>query len=278
MTTINIPLAEPLRLTGSAPTEQVKFNIETLELIKSAKIVMTVFDAEFADEGMLSINGLTNIQLFNIEQPELNNQTVVKEIEVDNLKALFVGENTLTFSKVRTAGYIINELSVVLDFFEPPIEDKTVDVTVSGSVESTCPDFSPVVNATIAELTTQVQNLTGRRAGLQLSAQAAQDRVNDALNQLSIANSNLATVLVDLGELQKEIDFAKLKIEDALINTPPLNSVSIIPYSETVSVVVDCSSPDSAPLFVNINSVTTVEGGVDIEVSGSNNNIEANIE
>jgi len=89
----------------------VNFNLS--EIPSALSIVLTVWDADFEDEGELDINGQVQILLFADGRLEYDLKLQILEpIQIDT-DWLVVGNNTLIFTHVRTGGYRVEEIKLI---------------------------------------------------------------------------------------------------------------------------------------------------------------------
>ena len=90
--------------------KSVNFNLS--EIPSTLSIVLTVWDADFEDEGKLDINGQVQILLFADGRLEYDLKLQILEPIQINTDWLVVGDNTLTFIHLRTGGYRIEMITI----------------------------------------------------------------------------------------------------------------------------------------------------------------------
>ncbi len=105
----------PLDMQGTPPESSDV--LLTLNEIPSGttgiELVLTVFDAENADEGHLIVNGLNSILLFGASAEDANDATTVTLDPISTpVSSYQLGENTLTFWHDSTNGYVIEGISL----------------------------------------------------------------------------------------------------------------------------------------------------------------------
>ena len=105
----------PLDLQSSTPeSEDVLLTLHNIPFGTTAiELVMTVYDADFSEEGRLYINGQGPISLFGDEGLGANDSiSVIIAPIVTEIAWYQLGQNTLTFWHDSTAGFVIEEISL----------------------------------------------------------------------------------------------------------------------------------------------------------------------
>ena len=89
-----------------------------------ANVVMTVFDADFTNEGVLYINGNAAVNLFPQVYPDASTQTLTFPVNVSWVNN---GANTLRFTHTNTGGYRVDAVSFTFSGITtcPPYPDTT---------------------------------------------------------------------------------------------------------------------------------------------------------
>jgi hypothetical protein len=105
----------PVILRGDPPEQRtITLAVEKPGAATEAAITLSVFDADFPDEGTLSINGSAPIDLFGDEAVF---DEVDADITIEVPVAYWVdGDNTLLFTHDKTGGYVVNGMTV--DFID----------------------------------------------------------------------------------------------------------------------------------------------------------------
>ena len=105
----------PLNLQGSAPESgDVTLTLNNLPPGTSEiRLIITVFDPDFADEGRMFINGQSPVTLFGAEGTGSNDATIVVLSPISTDSSLYhIGDNTITFWHDNTAGYRIEDITI----------------------------------------------------------------------------------------------------------------------------------------------------------------------
>jgi hypothetical protein len=128
----------PVNMQGSTPEEQsVTLNVVKPSDTTEASLSLTVYDPDFPDEGQLYINGNGPIELFGAFGVSENDyQTVTLTWTTPSLWWAD-GSNTLTFTHLQTAGYIIEDALVQFDD-QPWVPDTTPPQWDSPAAEGIC--------------------------------------------------------------------------------------------------------------------------------------------
>lgn len=102
----------PVELIGDYPEQrEIQFFVEKPADATLAVIELSVFDADFPDEGTLVINGSDSIGLFG-DVADHDGEDV--DIIISSPASVWVdGSNTLLFTHDKTNGYIINSIEIV---------------------------------------------------------------------------------------------------------------------------------------------------------------------
>ncbi len=102
-----------MQLTGPAPEEaRMVLNVQKPSSAASATISLATFDADMRDEGELIINGNPPLMLFGSAGTLKNDGNAAKVDLATPVSYWRNGDNNLTFKHTRTAGYIIDNVSV----------------------------------------------------------------------------------------------------------------------------------------------------------------------
>lgn len=107
------PFVLPINLEGVAPEETTGAFAVTKPLgVTTAVLTLAVYDADFANEGELVINGAAPIPLFGADGVSANNNLSSTVVITMPASIWLDGQNTLTFRHLNTAGYIIDAIAV----------------------------------------------------------------------------------------------------------------------------------------------------------------------
>ncbi|MEA2093007.1 MAG: fibronectin type III domain-containing protein, partial [Pseudomonadota bacterium] len=105
--------AFPVDLRGSTPEEAaITINVSKPASASEAIITLSTYDADFADEGELVINGNTPVKLFGsggVSGNDSNSASISFRTPASYWRN---GDNTLLFRHTRTQGYIIDAATV----------------------------------------------------------------------------------------------------------------------------------------------------------------------
>lgn len=146
--------------------------------ILAARLVMEVYDPDYADEGQLFINDQFVMELFG-DQASGSHDTQVVEVAYDLDPAfLMFGDNVFTFTRIRTLGYGIMRVELQFDaLFDP---DGTTDpspppgeyVTVAEfnlAVDTLRQERDAAINQTVLDMREWVKQLLRDAYNLALS-------------------------------------------------------------------------------------------------------------
>jgi hypothetical protein len=144
-------LGLPLALQGTTPeSNDVTLTFNNIPAgTASIELVLTVFDADFSDEGRLFINGQGPITLFGSQGVGTNDGISVTLNPISTDVAWYqLGQNTLTIWHDSTAGFTIEDISIIFSTNPPP--DTTPPVISNVQVTSVT-DSTAVVTWTTNE-------------------------------------------------------------------------------------------------------------------------------
>jgi hypothetical protein len=134
--------AFPIELLGNAPEQAVVVHkLSKPKGASTATITVSTFDADMADEGELVINDRKPIALFGNLAKSANDDQNVDMTFTTPAWYWRNGDNTLVFRHIRTAGFSINNFSIVFDG-EASVESAGVS---GGSTVPSAP--APVVES-----------------------------------------------------------------------------------------------------------------------------------
>lgn len=104
----------PLDLRGTSLPEEAPAVVNLIKPsnAKNALLTLNTFDADFANEGQLIVNGNTPISLFGAYAVATNNQTQMNITITTPANYWFNGDNTMIFRHTANDGYTISGVSV----------------------------------------------------------------------------------------------------------------------------------------------------------------------
>jgi hypothetical protein len=146
----------PLDFWGSTPeTGTIGLTLNNIPFgTTSIELVMTVLDPDFGDEGRLFINGQGPVTLFGSQGVQSHNDISVTLNPISTDVAWYqLGQNTLTIWHDSTAGFTIEDISVIFSTNPPP---DTTPPVISNVQVTSVDDSTAVVTWTTDETSDSV--------------------------------------------------------------------------------------------------------------------------